>query len=80
MKIQVPLVVDGELKMEPQANLKEIDSKIRLLKSTAVELGRLGEDMPFLVRNNIRILASIKMMEINLCDLMDLNDGKDAND
>ena len=66
--------------MALQTNLTKINSKIQLLKSTAVELGRLGEDMPFLVRNNARILASLKMMEINISDLMDLDDKKDGED
>ena len=66
--------------MASQKNLTKINSKIQLLKSTAVELGRLGEDMPFLVRNNARILASLKMMEINISDLMDLYDKKDGED
>ena len=66
--------------MESSTNLRKINSKIQLLKSTAVELGRLGEDIPFLVRNNIRILASIKMMEINISDLMDLYDKKSGED
>ena len=66
--------------MALQTNLTKINSKIQLLKSTAVELGRLGEDMPFLVRNNARILASLKMMEINISDLMDLYDKKDGED
>ena len=66
--------------MAAQTDLRKINSKIQLLKSTAVELGRLGEDMPFLVRNIVRILASIKMMEINISDLMDLYDKKDGED
>ena len=66
--------------MESQTSLRKINSKIQLLKSTAVELGRLGEDIPSLVRNNIRILASIKMMEINISDLMDLNDRGSGED
>ena len=66
--------------MESQTNLRKINSKIQLLKSTAVELDRLGEAMPFLVRNNVRILASIKMMEINISDLMDLYDRQNGED
>jgi hypothetical protein len=76
----VPLFWDGDFRMALQTNLRKINSKIQLLKSTAVELGRLGEDMPFLVRNNVRILASLKMMEINISDLMDLYDKKDGED
>ena len=66
--------------MESQTNLRKINSKIRLLKSTAIELNRLGEHIPFLARNIIRILASIKMMEINISDLMDLYDKRNGED
>ena len=58
--------------MESQANLRKINSKIQLLKTTATELSRLGENTPFLARNCTRILASVKMLEINISDLMDL--------
>ena len=58
--------------MVQQIDLNEINPKIQLLKKTAEELCRIGEDFPALARNTVRILASIKMLEINVSDLVDL--------
>ena len=58
--------------MTTQIDLKTIDEKIKLLKSTAQELNRLGDNFPALARNSVRILASIKMLEINISDLVEL--------
>ena len=54
------------------SDLKKIDEKIQLMKRTAEELNRQGEFFPALARNSVRILASIKMLEINVSDLVDL--------
>jgi hypothetical protein len=62
--------------MKSKIDLKQIVSKIQLMKSTAEELSRLGQNFPALARNNVRILVSLKMMEINICDLMDLYQEK----
>ena len=59
--------------MMTQIDLKTIDEKIKLLKSTAQELNRLGDNFPALARNSVRILASIKMLEINISDLLELD-------
>ncbi len=59
--------------MVPQTDLNEIDAKIQLLKKTAADLNRIGEDFPAIARNTVRILASVKMLEINVSDLVDLN-------
>jgi hypothetical protein len=59
--------------MKTQYDIKKIHDKIRELKSTAEELNRLGENFPALARNSIRILASIKMLEINVSDLVELD-------
>ena len=59
-------------KMKPQIEINEINTKIQLLKKTAEELNRMGEDFPALARNTARILASVKMLEINVSDLVDL--------
>jgi len=59
--------------MMTQHDLKEIDEKIQVMKRTAEELKRLGDDIPFLARNSVRILASIKMLEINISDLVELD-------
>jgi hypothetical protein len=49
-----------------------INAKIQLLKKTAQELNRIGEDFPAVARNTARILASVKMLEINISDLVEL--------
>jgi len=56
-----------------QIDLKKIDEKIQVMKSTAQELNRLGDNFPALARNSVRILASIKMLEINVSDLVELD-------
>ena len=58
--------------MAKQINLHEINDKIQLMKKTAEELNRIGQDFPSLARNTVRILASVKMLEINVSDLVEL--------
>lgn len=60
--------------MNPHADLKKINSKIKLMIRTAEELKQLGEDFPALSRNLVRILASLKMLEINVSDIVQLED------
>lgn len=57
--------------MNSPVDLNDINAKIQLLKNTAEELNQMGEDFPALARNTVRILASIKMLEINVSDLVD---------
>ncbi len=56
----------------PQFDLDEIDTKIRLMKRTAEELARAGENFPAIARNIVRISAGIKMLEINISDVVEL--------
>ena len=58
--------------MAQQIDLKTINDKIQLLKKTAEELNQIGEDFPALARNTVRILASVKMLELNVSDLVEL--------
>jgi len=53
-------------------DMRQVDSKIRLMKKTAEELSQMGRDFPALARNTVRILASLKMLEINVSDVVDL--------
>ena len=59
--------------MTQQIYLNEINAKIQLLKKTAQELSRIGEEFPAIARNTVRILASVKMLEINVSDLIEMN-------
>jgi hypothetical protein len=56
----------------PQIDLNEIDAKIKMMKKTAEELARAGEDFPAIARNIVRISAGIKMLEINISDVIEL--------
>ena len=55
--------------MNSRIDIHQVHEKIQLLKRTAEELNRLGEDFPSLARNTVRILASLKMLEINVSDI-----------
>ncbi|NOQ18428.1 MAG: hypothetical protein GQ571_00505 [Desulfobacterales bacterium] len=59
--------------MAQQIDLNKINDKIQLLKKTAQELSQIGENFPAIARNTVRILASVKMLEINVSDLFELD-------
>jgi hypothetical protein len=59
--------------MGPQIDIKKMDAKIQLLKKTTEELNLLSKDFPAIARNTVRILASVKMLEINISDLVELD-------
>ena len=59
--------------MARQIDLNRIDEKIQLLKKTTEELNQLCQDFPAIARNTVRILASVKMLEINVSDLVELD-------
>ena len=59
--------------MAQRIDLNKINAKIQLLKKTAQELNRIGKDFPAVARNTARILASVKMLEINISDLVELD-------
>ena len=58
--------------MAKQIDLDQINDKIQLMKKTAEELNRIGEEFPAIARNPVRRLASVKMLEINVSDLVEL--------
>ena len=58
--------------MAKQIDLNQINDKIQLMKKTAEELNQIGEKFPAIARNTVRILASVKMLEINVSDLIEL--------
>lgn len=59
--------------MDDRIDLNSINAKIQEIKKAAEELKRLGANFPALSRNADRILASIKMLEINITDCVDLD-------
>ncbi|MGD1973469.1 MAG: hypothetical protein PVH37_26730 [Desulfobacterales bacterium] len=56
----------------PQIDLNDINTKIQMMKKTAGELARAGKDFPAIARNIVRISAGIKMLEINISDVVEL--------
>jgi hypothetical protein len=58
--------------MNSPIDLETLSQNIRRARQAAEELKRLGEGFPAVARNAERILASLKMLEINVCDLMEL--------
>lgn len=58
---------------------RQIHEKIQTLKAAAEELAAAGEDLPAVVRNSARILASVKMLELGISDLFDLEVLDDAS-
>ncbi len=51
--------------------LKKLDTRIQTIKKAAQELRGLAGDFPAVDRNVERILASVKMLEINVSDVLD---------
>ena len=58
--------------MEKQMDLKRINEKIQAMKKLAKELQDQADQFPALFRNTVRILASLKMLELNISDIVDL--------
>jgi hypothetical protein len=59
--------------MDDPIDLNSINAKIQEIKKAAEELKHWGNNFPALSRNADRILASIKMLEINITDCVDLD-------
>ena len=58
--------------MDKGIDLNAINARIQVLKTAAKELEQLGHNFPAVRRNAHRILASIKMLEINISDWAEL--------
>jgi hypothetical protein len=52
--------------------IKKLDTRIQAIKKAAQELKALSGRIPAVDRNTARILASVKMLEINISDVKDL--------
>jgi len=55
-----------------QYKIKEMDEKIKLLRKTAEELMAMGGEIEAVKKNLVRLLASTKMLELNISDVKDL--------
>jgi hypothetical protein len=54
-------------------DLKKIDTRIKAIKKVAQELKEISGGIQAVNRNADRILASVKMLEINISDILDVN-------
>ncbi len=52
--------------------IQELDKRIQTIKKATMELQELSGGIQAVYRNADRILASIKMLEINVTDVLDL--------
>jgi len=52
--------------------IKKLDTRIKVIKKAAQELKELSGGLPAVDRNVERILASVKMLEINVSDVLEL--------
>ena len=59
--------------MITESDFEKIDEQIKNLKQAALALSDMGDEFPAIKRNAARVLASIKMMEINVSDVVDLD-------
>jgi hypothetical protein len=53
--------------------IKKLDTRIKTIQKAAQELKKLSRGIQAVDRNTNRILASAKMLEINVSDLLDLS-------
>lgn len=59
-------------KMIEEYNIKEMAEKIQAIKKAATELQSISGGIQAVDRNIDRILASVKMLEINISDVIDI--------
>jgi hypothetical protein len=59
--------------MYQDMDIQRIGRKIMLMKQSAEDLRSEGTGLPALERNMVRILASLKMLEINIAEVADLD-------
>ena len=55
--------------MDKKIKLDELAATILSIREAAEELRLLGEDFPAVRKNAERVLASVKMLELNVCDV-----------
>ena len=55
-----------------RGELRKLDTRIKTIKKTTLELKQLSGGIQAIDRNAERILASVKMLEINISDVKDL--------
>ena len=58
--------------MAAEYNIKEMAEKIAVIRQAVTELKHISVGIKALDRNVDRILASIRMLEINISDILDV--------
>jgi biotin operon repressor len=53
-------------------NIKKMDAKIKEIRKAAEELREMGGDIEAVDKNLVRLLASTKMLELNISDAISL--------
>jgi hypothetical protein len=53
-------------------NIEELAERIQALRRIAEEIGEKGKGIETLERNVLRILTGVRMLEINIGDLMEV--------
>ena len=61
--------------METTIDYRKINKHINNLKDSATVLGESGRDIPAIVRNIVRIKASVKMLELNISDILEITEN-----
>jgi hypothetical protein len=57
--------------------LTKMDEKIQTIKRAALQLKEISSGIQAVDRNADRILASVKMLEINVSDVLELENGNE---
>lgn len=60
--------------MQSDLKLEEINAEIQAIKRSALQLKQVGDSLPAVARNALRILASTKMLEVNISDIVDYSE------
>ncbi len=58
--------------MSPEVDIEKMDHLIQQMKRIAGEVEKIGHEIPAVVRNAKRIMASVKMLEINISDVSEI--------
>jgi len=61
--------------MENANVYSQLNEQIKQLKSSADILGETGKEIPAVARNIVRIKASVKMLELNIVDALEIQDN-----
>lgn len=66
--------------MNNQIDTARMAEYIGRLRQTAEALQKMGKDLPAVEKNVARILASVKMLELNVCDPVEFLDKQGVPD